>query len=44
MYIIYIYLIKKNVLNYKCVGFFMVIMFKIFLEILYLIFFKKEKN
>lgn len=37
MYIIYIYLIKKNVLNYKCVGFFM-FMLRIFLEYLYLIF------
>lgn len=44
MYIIHTYSIKQNVLNHKCAGFFMVIMFKIFLEYLHLIPPKKEKN
>lgn len=42
--IIHTYSIKKNVLNHKCAGVFMVIMFKNFLEYLHLIPPKKEKK
>lgn len=44
MYIIHTYSIKKNVLNHKYAGVFMVIMFNIFLEYLHLIPPKKEKK